>query len=494
LIDHILPALYEILSWPSPLYLILGTLIGMLFGILPGLGGPQVLALLLPITFTMEPTHAIILLIGAAGAIPTGGSLTAILMNTPGTGQNAATIFDGFPLAKQGKAGMAIGAAAFASVLGGIFGAVILTLILPVGKYIVLAVSYPEYFMMAVMGLAMIAVLSEGSLWKAIIAGGLGLMFSFFGFDPITGADRFTFGTYYLMDGIKLVPALIGVFAVAEAVSLFTKKGSIAKERVNTSMKGVMSGVYSVFQHFGIFLKSSVIGTIIGIIPGVGGAVANFLAYGQAASSAKNPESFGKGDIRGVIAPEAANNAKDGGALVPTLIFGIPGSLEMAILLGALMLHGIQPGPRLMMDHPDLVIILLYSLVFANIFAGIIAVMAAAPLTRLTTIKTTYIAPIVMMLALVGAYATEGHIGDVIVAVIFGLLGYAMYRYGFSRVALIIAIVLGDLMQKSFHQTIALMGPTGFFERPLSLALFLITVFMLAYPWIKKVLKRRASA
>lgn len=491
MIEHILPSLADIFSWPSPLYLVLGTLIGLLFGILPGLGGPQVLALLLPITFSMPAAHAVTLLIGAAGAVATGGSLTAILMNTPGTGQNAATMFDGFPLAKQGKAGMAIGAAAFASVMGGIFGAVILTMILPVGKYVVLAFSYPEYFMMALMGLAMIAVMSEGSLWKAMIAGGIGLMFSFIGTDPVTGVDRFAFGTDYLVDGIKLVPALIGVFAVAEAITLFQRKGAIATERVNTSLNGVASGIRSVFTHFGVFLKSSSIGTLIGIIPGVGGAVANFLAYGQAASTRKNPENFGKGDIRGVIAPEAANNAKDGGALVPTLIFGIPGSLEMAILMGALMLHGIQPGPRLMMDHPQIALTLIYALVFANIIAGAVTILAAAPLTRLTTIKTVYIAPVVLMLALVGAYASDGSIGDVITALGFGLLGFAMQQYGYSRVALIIALVLGELMQKSFHQTLALSGPSGFFVRPISLTLFLITVILLVWPLVKKVINER---
>lgn len=494
MLEHALPAFIEMISWPAPLYLLVGTMLGMLFGVLPGLGGPQVMALLLPVTFTMEPSHAIILLIGAAGAVPTGGSLTAILMNTPGTGQNAATMFDGFPLAKMGKAGMAIGAASFASVLGGIFGAIILTLILPVGRYIVLAFSYPEYFMMALMGIAMIAGLSEGALWKAVIAGGAGLMFSFVGYDPITGAQRFTFGTDYLVDGIKLIPALIGVFALSEAITLFNKKGAIAQEKVNTSLNGVLSGITSVFTHFGVFLKSSVIGTLIGIIPGVGGAVANFLAYGHAASTRKNPENFGKGDIRGVIAPEAANNAKDGGALVPTLIFGIPGSLEMAILLGALMLHGIQPGPRMMMDTPGIALTLIYTLVLANILAGIITILAAAPLARLTSIKTIYIAPIVMMLSLVGAYATEGMIADVIVAVIFGLIGYAMQCYGFSRVALIIALVLGNLLQKSFHQTLAFLGPEGFFVRPISLTLFLITIAILVLPIIQKNKKTKRGA
>lgn len=486
MLEYALPALYELLSWPSILFLILGSLLGLLFGILPGLGGPQVLALLLPVTFTMQPSHAIVLLIGAAGATAFGGSITAILLNTPGTPQNAATVFDGFQLTKQGKAGQAIGAAAASSVMGAVFGAIILTLILPIGRYIVLAFSYPEYFMMAVMGLAMIAVLSQGSLWKAIIAGGFGLMLSFVGFDPVTGSVRYSFGMDYLWDGIKLVPALIGLFAITEAVSLFSNKGSIASEKVNTSLKGVFQGISSVFKHFGLFLRSSVIGTIIGIIPGVGGAVANFVAYGHAVSSSKNPENFGKGDIRGVIAPEASNNAKDGGALVPTLIFGIPGSLEMAVLLGALILHGIQPGPRLMLDNAEIALTLIYALVLSNIVVGIVGVVAAGSLARLTMVKTTFIAPMIMMLALIGAYATDGMIGDVIIALIFGLLGYGMVRYGFSRVALVIALVLGEMMQQSFHQTLDLMGPSGFFLRPISLALFLITVFMLLLPLIKK--------
>lgn len=486
MLEYALPALYELLSWPSILFLILGSLLGLLFGILPGLGGPQVLALLLPVTFTMQPSHAIVLLIGAAGATAFGGSITAILLNTPGTPQNAATVFDGFQLTKQGKAGQAIGAAAASSVMGAVFGAIILTLILPIGRHIVLAFSYPEYFMMAVMGLAMIAVLSQGSLWKAIIAGGFGLMLSFVGFDPVTGAVRYSFGMDYLWDGIKLVPALIGLFAITEAVSLFSNKGSIASEKVNTSLKGVFQGISSVFKHFGLFLRSSVIGTIIGIIPGVGGAVANFVAYGHAVSSSKNPENFGKGDIRGVIAPEASNNAKDGGALVPTLIFGIPGSLEMAVLLGALILHGIQPGPRLMLDNAEIALTLIYALVLSNIVVGIVGVVAAGSLARLTMVKTTFIAPVIMMLALIGAYATNGMSGDVIIALIFGLLGYGMVRYGFSRVALVIALVLGEMMQQSFHQTLDLMGPTGFFVRPISLALFLITVFMLLLPLIKK--------
>ncbi len=491
MLDLAIPVLMDLISWPGILYLTIGALLGLLFGILPGLGGPQVLALLLPVTFVMDPASAITLLIGAAGATAFGGSLTAILLNTPGTAQNAATVFDGFEMTKQGRAGQAIGAAAAASVLGAVFGALILTLILPVGRHIVLAFSYPEYFMMAVMGLAMIVVLSQGSLWKGIIAGGLGLMVAFIGYDPVTGAVRYAFGTDYLWSGIPLVPILIGLFAIGEALSLWTKKGAISNQKVNTSMKGVGEGIVSVFKNFGLFIRSSIIGTIIGIIPGVGGAVANFIAYGQAVSTSKNPEKFGTGDVRGVIAPEASNNAKDGGALVPTLIFGIPGSLEMAVLLGALTIHGIQPGPRLMLDNAGIALTLIYALVLANIIVGVVGILLASPLTRLTMVKTTFIAPVIMVLALIGAFAASGNINDVIVALVFGIIGYAMIRYHFSRVALVIAIVLGEMLQQSFHQTVDLMGYAGFFVRPISLTFFIITVVIIVLPFIKR---KRGSA
>jgi TctA family transporter len=277
-----LPALMVMLAWPAPLYLVLGTLLGLLFGILPGLGGPQVLALLLPITYGMDTNLAIVLLVGAMSSIAFGGSIPAILINTPGTPQSAATCFDGFPLAQQGKAGMAIGAAATASCLGAIFGAIILTILLPVGRYVVLAFSYPEYFMLALMGLSVIAVVSKGSLWKGLIAACLGLILSTVGYDPITGSVRYTFGTDYLWDGIRLVPAFIGLFAIGEAIDLFLGRGKIAQSAYAGRIGGIAKGIKAVFKHFGLFIRCSVIGTLVGIIPGVGGAVTNFLAYGSA--------------------------------------------------------------------------------------------------------------------------------------------------------------------------------------------------------------------
>jgi len=480
-----------ILSWPGIAFLLGGTLVGMVFGILPGLGGAQVLALLLPMTFSLHPEYAIIMLIGAAGAVPTAGSVTGILLNTPGSSQNVASTFDGYPLAKQGKAGYAIGAAAMASLLGALVGAFVLVLILPLGRQVVLAFSYPEYFMVTIMGLCLVAILGEGTMWKGIMSAGLGLMLAFVGADPIEGIVRYGLGMDYLYDGVKLVPVMIGMFAISEALSLLLGKKSVADERIEVGMGGVWKGALAVFQNFGSFLRGAVTGTLIGIIPGVGGAVANLAAYGQAKATAKDKDSFGKGDIRGVIAPEAANNAKDGGALVPTLIFGIPGSLDMAILIGALMVFGITPGPRLMLDNPGIIMVLVSTLVLGNVLAGLVILGWAPLLARVTSIKSSFIAPTVLVLGLLGSYATYGHFGDMVVALIFGIVGYCFQAFGFSRVALIIALVLGGLIEKNFYQSMLVFGIEGSLTRPIAFVTLLLTIAMLAFPFVRSTLARR---
>jgi TctA family transporter len=493
MVDLIIPTIIEMFTWPAPLYLCLGTILGLLVGILPGLGGPQMLALLIPFVITMEPSMGVIMMMGIMGANATGSSLTAILMATPGSAQSAATVFDGFQLAKQGKAGYAIGAAVCASMLGGIFGAIVLTLILPFGKYIVLSFSYQEYFMIAVLGLSVIAILSQGSLWKGMISACLGLLISSVGFDPVTGATRYTFGSYYLFDGIKLVPAVVGLFAISEAISIFTKKGSIAGELVTNKISGVWEGVKAPFKYFSSLIRGSLIGTFTGIIPGVGGAVANFISYGQEVQASKDPESFGKGNIRGVIAPEAANNAKDGGGMVPTLILGIPSTAEKAVLMGALIILGIQPGPSMVMDHGDIVMLLIYTLVLSNVLVAILSILVAQPLAKLTFIPGKIIGALILAIALIGAYVGDFMIQDVIVCIVFGVIGIMMDRNGYSKVALLIAMVLGQLMQQSFHQTLQAAGWQSFFTRPISLILFLLTVFMLLLPFIKARRKAQKS-
>lgn len=478
-------------SWPAPLYLVIGMLLGALFGLLPGLGGAQVIALLTPLTFGMDPRIGITFIISAMGAVGFGGSVPAILINTPGTGQDAATILDGFPLARKGKAGMALGAGAMASCVGGLIGALVLLILIPVGKQVVTAFSYPEIFMMAIMGISIIVAVSQGSMWKGFIAGGLGLMLSSFGFDPVTGALRYTFGIEYLWDGIKIVPAVIGLFAIPEAVDLFLRGGSISEEPITASRKDVIEGIKAVFRHWWLFIRCSVIGTLIGIIPGVGGAVACWVAYGHAVQTEKKDPRFGSGDIRGVIAPEAATNAKDGGALVPTVVFGIPGSVETAVILGTLTLQGVVPGPKLMLERADVVYVMVLALAASNVLVSFLGLLFANQLARLSAVPTRILAPIVFSLCLLGAYTTEGKFGDVVLSLVIGVMAYAMRTYGFSRVPVIIALVLGAVAQETFHQTLQSMGPEGFFTRPMSLALLLITIAMVAYPPLAASRKRK---
>lgn len=485
-INVIFETLSYFFTWPAPLFLIIGVGIGMLFGILPGLGGPQALALSLPLTFGLDARLAIIMLIGITSALAFSGSISAILINTPGTPVSAATIFDGYPLARQGKAGYALGAAGTSSALGALFGAIVLILLLPFGRQLVLSFSYPEYFMIAVFGLSIIIVIAKEALLKGLMAALLGLMLTTIGFDPITGSVRFVFGVMYLYDGIRLIPALVGIFAIAESIGLFLEKGTIAKEKFEGNIGGIFEGIKAVFKNFGIFLRSSVIGVIIGMIPGVGGSVSNFIAYAHAVQSSKDKSMFGKGDIRGVIAPEAANDSKEGGALFPTLVFGIPGSVVMAILIGALMIHGIRPGPRLILDHPELILTLIFTLIIGNFLTTTIGLLAARFLVKVTVISTTYIAPIVIALALTGVYVLNGYMGDIIVALAFGVIGFFMKQFGYPRVALVIAIVLGKLVQESFHLTLMVMGPEGFFIRPISLILVIVTIITLLFALIKR--------
>ncbi|HBW34163.1 tripartite tricarboxylate transporter permease [Desulfosporosinus sp. BICA1-9] len=491
--NEIFLGLMEFLAWPSPLFMFLGAMLGLLFGFLPGLGGAQALALLTPITFGMPSNVAIAMLIGAMGAVPFGGSISAILINTPGTPQNAATTFDGFPLTKQGKAGYALGASASASVLGAIFGVLILSVLIPLGKPVVLAFSYPEYFMMALMGISVIAVVSLGSIWKGLAAGVLGLLFTTIGYDPVTGSLRYVFGSDYLYDGIKIVPALIGLFAISESLEMMVKgKDLTSGAKMTANMNsGVWEGIMSVFKHLWLFIRCSAIGTIIGVIPGVGGSVANFLAYGHAVSTTRDNPHFGQGDIRGVIAPQSSDTAKDGGAMVPTILFGIPGSVETAVLLGALILHGIQPGPKLLIDNPTVVYVIIFSLVVSNIIAGVFGLLGAKYLARLTLLPVKLIASMIFALAIVGAYATHGVWEDVVLAFVFGIIGYFLNRYGFTRVPLVIALVLGTMFQQTYHQTMSAMGWQGFFMRPISLVVFLTTVLMLIMPFIKAQLSKK---
>ena len=477
------------------LYLFLGVFVGLIFGAVPGLGGTTAIALLMPLTFGMEPWLAITMVGGVMGATSFGGSVAAILLNTPGIAPNAATCFDGYPLAQQGKAGMAIGAAAAASSTGGLIGIFTLIAIIPIAKLIVLSFGPPEFFMLALLGLSAIAVSTGGAFLRGLISALFGLMLALVGYDAVSGGYRFTADVEYLYDGIPLVPTLVGLFALSEMINLTVKGGTVATKEATETISGVWSGVTSVYRNWAILLRGSAIGTFIGALPGVGGTVASFLAYTATVQTAKDRETFGKGNIKGVIAPESANNAKDGGSLIPTLSFGIPGSAESAIFLGVLILHGIEPGPMLLIEEEEVVISIILALTASTVLASLIGIMVTRQLSMITRVDVNILVPAVVAVALVGVYALKGEFGDVVLAMVFGIIGFPMIRHGFPRITMVIALVLGELAERSYHQSIAMADGNWmvFFSRDISLFLFVVTALCLALPALRYAAGRRRA-
>jgi TctA family transporter len=461
----------------------------MFFGILPGVSGITGMALLIPFTFSWDLIPTILLFGSIYGGGTYCGSITAILVNIPGTAPNAATCLDGYPMAQRGEAKTALGASAAASALGAAFGVFVLIAMLPAMRATVLAFGPAEFFMLAILGLAVIAVVSEGNLLKGLAAGGIGLLLAFIGRDPVTGTLRFTAGTLYLHDGIRLIPLFLGIFAVTEMINLAASKRKTISgmERIEQLTGSLWKGVFSIFRHFGLFIRSSIMGTIIGMIPGIGGTVASFVAYGHAVQSSKDASQFSKGDIRGVIAPEACNDAKDGGSLVPVLAFGIPGSEGAALVMVAMILHGLIPGRELMTENLHLAFLLIWALFISNQLTSILGVMIINQVVRFTVIRTQLMVPFIFILAVIGAYAERKAMGDVLLTFIFGILGYLMKKNEYPRVSLVIALILGELFEVNFRQAMRLyeFGRLNFFDRPIFLALLIFTVLSLLYPFYR---------
>ena len=495
-LDLLVYAFQEVIATDGIVYLMIGVALGLCFGIIPGLGGTTALALLIPITYAMEPFDAMLLAGGVMGATSFGGSITAILINTPGTAPNAATCFDGYPMAKQGKAGMALGASAAASSIGGVIGLFTLLLVIPIAKAIILFFGPPEFFLLALLGLSAIAVSARGKLLRGLIAGGAGLILAFIGYDAVTGGIRYTAGSEYLWDGIPLVPALVGLFAVAQMMELAVKGGSVAAEDVKMRIDRVWDGVLAAFRHWPAVLRGSAIGTVIGAIPGLGGTVAGFMAYTSAVQVSKEPETFGKGNIIGVIAPEAANNAKDGGALLPTVAFGIPGSAEMAVFLAILILHGMDPGPNILLQNQREVYGLIAALTASSVLASVVGLMFTPWLRLITHINVHLLIPVVIAIALTGVYVLKGQPADMILTLVFGMIGYLMIRFDYPRMTLVIALVLGEIIERSLHQTLMISDNdlTVFFTRLPSIILLTGIALVLALPALRRFLASRRKA
>lgn len=476
--------------------LVSGTLLGLFFGVLPGLGGTICLALLLPFTWGFDPFAVMYMFSGVIGSVMVGGSVTSILVNIPGTGGNLATILEGYPMAQKGEAGRAISIAAIASGLGGLLGIAWLMLLLPIVVALIMSFAAPEICMMILVGLATIVVAARGNMIKGLIMGGVGMLLSFIGFSDTTGVPRYTGGTMYLWDGIALIPFILGIFAISEVMVLVRRGEAVAKLKPGTlahRWDNAVDGFKTILKHKLCLVRSSAIGAAVGIVPGIGGAVATLLSYIAEMQSSKHPERFGKGVPEGLIASEAANDAKDGGALLSTVAFGLPGSAEFVMLLAAFIMHGFTPGPTLLKEHLDLVVSLIVGLTFSDILSALIVLVASKELSKASTIQPYYIAPIVTVLCLVGVFANRQEILDIPLVVLLGFFSYKLRQDGFPTLPLVIGFILGGLFEHSLLQS--LMMSYGeysiFFNRPIALGLFVLAVITLVLPWVRERVLRK---
>ncbi len=497
MLDPLLTAAGALLQPQNALLVILGNLMGLLFGLLPGITVLAAMSILLPFTIGLEPISAMYLFIGILGAGPFGGAVTAILFNIPGEPTSAAACFDGYPMTRRGEAAKALGLAAASAVFSSVLGLLVLIALIPMVRAIVYAFGPPEFFMLLMFGLATVAVAAPGNTMKGLVTAGLGVLISLIGYDPITGVLRFGLGSSnYLWDGVNLPAFFVGVFAVGEVIGYYVAGGTIVKGdiRVTGMLKGTLEGVRELFRHPRVFLQGSMVGSIIGILPGVGGTVSNFLSYTIAMQTSKNPETYGKGNPEGLVAAMSATN-EDTGALLPTMAFGIPGSAGSALLLGALILHGFNPGPLFIKDHLEIVWALILGLLLANIIATTVGLAGANLLARLTTIDVKYLIPTILVISLLGAYADRENIWDVALAISTGVIAYGFTRFDFPIVTLVIGFVMGRLVERAFAQSLQMqLDPLIFFKRPISLLLFCLLVLLFVMPLVRQFIAARRVA
>ena len=474
----------QLFTSPYVMYmLMLGTLIGIFFGAVPGLGGRLAIAVTIPFIFGQPMVAGAVFLLSMHAVTGTSGQISSILFGVPGTGDDAATIVDGYPMAKKGEAGVALGASLMASGIGGVIGAMVLAVLIPVIEPIVLKFSPAEFFFLALLGITFVAFVSGSAIFKGLVVGFYGMMLAFVGMDPQTGIARYSDELLFLWDGMDLITAVLALFAVPEMIHLGVKGGSISavsKEMAQTGVRAQLKGCAITFKHWWLVLRCSAIGAFIGILPGLGGSAAAWICYGHAVQSCKNPETFGKGDVRGVIAPESATNSKEGGSLLPTLFFGVPGSSGMAILLGAWLILGIQPGPMMLTENLDLVWILIWALVVSNLAAVVILLFITRWVALLVFLRGGILIPVVLIVTVLGTLLAKGQWENLILLGILSVIGYGLLKYDWPRPPFAIGIVLGKIAEESLHKAWALWR-WDFFLRPLSLILMGLIAITIAY-------------
>jgi TctA family transporter len=497
MLEALLQGLVLVLQWKAFAFMLLGILVGFWVGLLPGLGGATTLALMLPFIYGMQPVEAFAFLLGMHSVVATTGDITSVLFGVPGEATTAAIILDGHAMAKKGEAGRALGAALASSLIGALVGALALAAAIPIVRPLVLTFGSPELFMLAIVGIAFIASLSAAGargMVRGFIAGGLGLLLSMVGQDPQAGISRFTLDTLYLWQGLDLVPVLVGLFAIPEIIDLAVRGTAIAGELPKGHLtKGAIQGAMDAFRHLGLTLRCSLIGTFIGIMPGLGGSVAQWMAYGHAAQSARTPEErkgFGAGDVRGVLGPGAACNSKEGGALIPTVAFGVPGSTSMAILLGGFFILGLVPGPDMLTTHLAITFAMVWTIVLANVITVTACFLFLDRLAAITAVQGHRLIPVILVLVFIGSYTTNNQYADVLVTLVFGAVGYLMVSAGWPRAPFVLGLVLGKIAENYLYISVA-RYEAAWLTRPVVVVLFVLAVAVIAYPLLQGRYRRR---
>ena len=483
LFDSFSIGLSVLMGWKPILIIVVGVIVGILAGAMPGLSPSTAVALLVPFSYTMEPALALILLTSIYIASNYGGSITAVLINTPGTPSAAVTAMDGYPLTQQGKAGKGLGTALVASTIGGAVGVAILILFAVPLARIALKFSPADYFALALFGLATVASMSRGNVLKSLVAILFGLLIKNIGIDPISGVSRFTFGSDQLYDGFTLIPALIGLFAVSVVFAKMEDWTGVA--RVMEKVDNKLPSIKEFMKIKMTILRSSVIGTIIGIFPGAGATIAAFISYDMAKKASKTPEEFGTGSLDGVAAAEAANSSSVGGALVPLLALGIPGSATDAVLLGAFMLHDLVPGPLLFQEHPDIVYGIFSALILANIIMLAIGVYGNRLFIKVVSVPEAIMYPLILAIAVIGSFAVSGSMFDVAACIGFGVIGWIFKRYGYPVAPIVLGIVLGKMVEENFRRAVMMDGYSAFFDDKLAFTVLLISFLSFVWPLYK---------
>lgn len=462
-----------------------GVLMGLFLGIVPGIGGLTGMALLLPFTFSMDSYAAFAMLLGMSAVIGTSDTIPSVLFGVPGSSSSQATVLDGNQMAKRGEAGRALSAAYTSSVIGGLFGALMLGLLIPMVRPVVLKIASPELLAMSIFGISMVAVLSGRAPLRGLITAALGILLSMVGDDPQTGAQRWVLGTFYLWDGVQIVPMVLGLFALPELADLLIRRAAIAQTPEVNIRQGMAQGVRDALKNWTLVLRCGGLGAAIGALPGLGSSVVDWIAYGHALQTVKGAQqTFGKGDVRGVIAPESANNAITAGALVPTIAFGVPGSASMAILLSVFLIHGLVPGPAMLSTNLDVTYLMVWSVAFANILGAGICFLFSGQLAKLTTLRYTLILPAVVIFVYIGSFQSTRNWGDLYTLLVFAVIGYVMRQAKWPRPPLVLGFVLGALIERYMFIVFNRYG-LDWVERPFVMIMLVLSIALLIGPFWK---------